>query len=148
LVCDRRPERFVLAVILISIGSLHTRHGDPARAAGFLGEAIDYWSRAGNWTQQWIAIRHVIDLLIRLDAHEQAAVLYGALTTSPTATTAYGPDATRLRAHGNTLRRTLGPDNYSAVLARGATTNDDATIQLARAELARILTTHDQHDSQ
>ena len=112
-------NRFVLGVALISAGSLHTRHGNPTHAAALLAEAIDHWSQAGNWTQQWITIRHVIDLLVRLAVHEQAAVLFGALTESTTATTAYGPDADRLRSHADTLRTQLGPQRYSAAVERG-----------------------------
>ncbi|MFD1534871.1 hypothetical protein [Pseudonocardia aurantiaca] len=133
-------NRFVLGVALISIGSLHTRHGDPARAAAFLREAIDHWSQAGNWTQQWITIRHVIDLLVRLGAHEQPAVLYGALTESTTATAAYGSDAARLRSHADTLRTQLGAQRYSVAVERGAASADDEIIHLARAELDRVLT--------
>lgn len=88
-------NRFVLGVALVSAGSLHTRHGDAAQAARLLGEAVEHWSQAGNWTQQWITLRNVIDLLIRLEGHEQAAVLYGALTASGTATPAYGADAAK-----------------------------------------------------
>ena len=133
-------NRFVLGVILTSIGSLDTRHGDPTRAAGFLGEAIDYWSQAGNWTQQWITIRHVIDLLVRLGAHEQAAVLLGALTESTTATAAYGPDAARLRSHADTLNTNLGAQRYAAALERGVASNDHEIIQFARIEIDRVIT--------
>jgi predicted ATPase/DNA-binding SARP family transcriptional activator len=132
-------NRFVLGVILISAGSLHTRHGDSTHAAVLLGEAIDHWSQAGNWTQQWITIRHVIDLLVRLGVHEDAAVLYGALTESTTATKAYGPDATRLRSHADTLRTELGAQRYSAAVERGVASRDDEVIQIARAQIDCVL---------
>jgi hypothetical protein len=133
-------NRFLLGVALIAASSLHIRHGDPRHAAALLGETIDHWSQAGNWTQQWITIRQVIDLLVRLGAHEQAAVLYGALTESTTATTAYGPDAARLRSHADTLRTDLGEQRYSTAVERGVASNDDEVIQLARTEIDRILT--------
>jgi ATP/maltotriose-dependent transcriptional regulator MalT len=133
-------NRFVLGVALISIGSLHTRRGDPARAAAFLREAIDHWSQAGLWVPQWITIRHVIDLLARLGAHEQAAVLYGALTESSTATPAYGPDAARLRTHADALCTQLGAQRYTAAVERGAASNDHEIIQFARTEIDRVIT--------
>ncbi len=34
-------NRFVLGVALVSVGSLHTRHGDAAQAARLLGEAVE-----------------------------------------------------------------------------------------------------------
>ena len=133
-------NRFVLGVTLIAASSLHIRHGDPRYAAALLAEAIDHWSQAGNWTQQWITIRQVIDLLVRLGAHEQAAVLYGALTESTTATIAYGPDAARLRSHAETLHTELGAQRYSTAVERGVASNDDEVIQLARTEIDRVLT--------
>ena len=111
-------NRMVIGVTLTSNGSLNTRHGDPARAAALLGEAIDHWSQTGDWTLQWITIRHVIDLLVRLGAHEPAAMLYGALTDSATATTAYGPDAARLRSHAEHPQRRA---RRAAVLRRRRT---------------------------
>ncbi len=132
-------NRFVLGVALVSAGSLHTRHGDPQQAARLLGEAVDHWSQAGNWTQQWITLRHVIDLLIRLDGHEQAAVIYGALTSSGTATPAYGADAARLAAHAAVLRRELGADGFSAASSRGAELGDDGAVPFARAALVHLV---------
>ncbi len=129
-------NRFVLGVALVSAGSLHTRHGDPAQAAWLLGEAVDHWSQAGNWTQQWITLRNVIDLLIRLDDHEPAAVLYGALTASGTATLAYGADADRLVTHAAVLRRELGAGRFSAAIARGAALGDEGTIPFASMALS------------
>ncbi|MDQ4009281.1 MAG: winged helix-turn-helix domain-containing protein [Actinomycetota bacterium] len=131
-------NRFVLGVALVSAGSLHTRHGDPQQAARLLGEAVDHWSQAGNWTQQWITLRHVIDLLIRLDAPEQAAVLYGALTASATATPAYGADADRLVTHAAVLRRELGADRFSAAVARGAALGSDGVVPFASVALPHL----------
>ncbi len=133
-------NRFVLGVALVSAGSLHTRHGDAAQAARLLGEAVDHWSQAGNWTQQWITLRHVIDLLIRLGAGARAAVLYGALTASTTATPAYGADADRLVTQAAVLRGELGPGRFSAAIARGAALGDDGAERCARAEIDRALT--------
>jgi ATP/maltotriose-dependent transcriptional regulator MalT len=133
-------NRMAIGVTLTSNGSLHTRHGDPAHAAALLGEAIDHWSQAGDWTLQWITVRHVIDLLVRLGAHEQAAMLYGALTESSTATAAYGPDAARLRSHASTLSAELGAQQYAAAVERGVASSDDEVIRFARAEIDRILT--------
>jgi hypothetical protein len=130
----------VLGVALTAAGSLHTRHGSPTDAASLLGEAIDHWSQAGNWTQQWITIRHVIGLLVRQGVHEPAAALYGALTRSATATPAYGRDSARLRSHAVALRAELGAQRYSAALELRTATADDDVIVLARSEIDRVLT--------
>ncbi len=132
-------NRFVLGVALVSAGSLHTRHGDAAQAARLLGEAVDHWSQAGNWTQQWITLRNVIGLLIRQDALEQATVLYGALTASATATPAYGADADRLVTHAAVLRRALGAGRFSAAVARGAALGDNGAAPFASMALTGTL---------
>ena len=129
-------NRFVIGISTVSAGSLHTRCGDPQQALCLLGEAVDHWSQAGSWTQQWITMRHVIDLLIRLNAHEQAAVLYGAFTASATATPAYGTDADRLVTHVAVLRRELGVDRFSAATTRGAALGDNGAIPFASAALS------------
>lgn len=132
-------NRFVLGVALVSAGSLHTRHGDAAQAARLLAEAVDHWSQAGTWTQQWITLRHVIDLLIRLDAPGQAAVLYGALTASGTATPIYGADADRLVTHAAVLGRELGAGRFSAAIARGAALGDDGAVPFASTALTHLV---------
>ena len=38
-------------------------------------EVIDYWDRAGNWTQQWVTLRNLAQLLRRLGDDEPALLL-------------------------------------------------------------------------
>jgi predicted ATPase/DNA-binding SARP family transcriptional activator len=131
-------NRFVLGVALVSAASLHARHGDPHQASHLFDEAIDYWSQAGTWTQQWITLRNVVDLLIRLDAAGPAAVIYGAVTTSSTATPPYGADAERLASHAGALRTRLGAAQFSAALARGKALDDAEVVAFTRAALAQL----------
>lgn len=132
-------NRFVLGVTLVSAASLHARHRGPHQALRLFDEAVDYWSQAGNWTQQWITLRNVIDLLVRLGAHEPAGVLYGALTASGTAAPPFGADADRLAAHGAALGTILGADRFAAALARGRALGDTEVVPFTRAALAHLL---------
>ncbi len=132
-------NRFILGVILVSAASLHARHGDPHQALHLFDEAVDYWSQAGNWTQQWITLRNVIDLLIRLKADEPAAVIYGALAASPTATPAYGTDAERLAGHAAGLQARLGAGTFTAALAHGRALGDAEVVPFSRAALADLV---------
>ncbi|MGH3823195.1 MAG: BTAD domain-containing putative transcriptional regulator [Pseudonocardiaceae bacterium] len=131
-------SRFVLGVALFSAASLHARHGDPQQALRLFGEVIEYWSQAGNWTQQWITLRNVIHLFTRLDAHEPAAVLYGALEASRTAVEAFGADADRLVADADTLRSQLGADRFATATARGAGMADYQAVILARSMIEQL----------
>lgn len=131
-------NRFILGVILVSAASLHARHGDPRQALRLFDDAVDYWSQAGNWTQQWITLRNVIDLLIRLKADEPAAVIYGALTASATATPAYGDDAERLLAHAAGLRTRLGAATFTAALVHGRALGDAEVVPFTREALTDL----------
>ena len=48
-------------------------------------EFIDYWDRAGNWTQQWVTLRNLAQLLRRLGDDEPAALLDATADQAPDA---------------------------------------------------------------
>jgi hypothetical protein len=54
-------------------------HGDPHTAASDFIAVLDHWDRVGDWSQQWLNLRYVTRLLVRLGADEDAAVLHHAL---------------------------------------------------------------------
>jgi hypothetical protein len=54
-------------------------HGDPVAAAREFVDVLDHWDRVGDWTQQWLNLRYVVRLLVRLGADEDAAVLHHSL---------------------------------------------------------------------
>ncbi len=54
-------------------------HGDPARAAGDFIEVLDHWDRVGDWSQQWLNLRYVTRLLVRIGADDDAIALHRAL---------------------------------------------------------------------
>jgi hypothetical protein len=84
-------------------------------------------------------LRNVVDLLVRLDAAGPAAVIYGAVTTSSTATPPYGADAERLTAHAAALRTSLGAAQFSAAFARGRALDDAEVVAFTRAALAQLM---------
>lgn len=55
-------NRFVLGAALLSASSLRGRHGDGGEAIRLFLEAVPLWQRAGNWTQQWMTLRNVVEL--------------------------------------------------------------------------------------
>jgi hypothetical protein len=48
-------------------------------------DVIDYWARAGNWTQQWTTLRNLARLLRELGDDEPAALLDAAADQAPDA---------------------------------------------------------------
>ena len=48
-------------------------------------EVIDYWDRSGNWTQQWVTLRNLAQLLRRLGDDEPAALLDASAEQAPDA---------------------------------------------------------------
>jgi predicted ATPase/class 3 adenylate cyclase len=127
----RVPNRFLLGVARLSAVSIQARSGDPAAALARYPDLLEHWNRAGAWNQQWFTIRTLIEALARTGQNEAAAVLHGALCTSPTATPLAGPDAARLAAVVDRLRGDLGPERLEALRARGASLGDAGAVSYA-----------------
>ena len=130
-------NRFLEGIALVSAASLQARHGDPQAALPLFGQVIDHWHRAGNWTQQWVTLRNVIDLLARMGTDEPAAILCGALGASRSATPLFGADADRLANTTAALQTRLGEQQHRRCLARGAAMTDDDAVLYAAAEIDR-----------
>ena len=84
-------------------------HGDPVAAARMFIEVLDHWDRVGDWSQQWLNLRYVIRLMIRLGADDDAVALHHArvdagksspLSDDQLAALAGGSDATTVRTRG------------------------------------------------
>ena len=103
----------VQAIAGLSALSCAARLGEPVDLGDF-AELIDHWQRIGSWSQQWIAVRTLVEMLTRLGRDEAAAVLHGALIGRETAPPIVGADAGRMAQAESTLRgpprrRTLHP---------------------------------------
>jgi predicted ATPase/DNA-binding SARP family transcriptional activator len=131
-------DRFLVGVTLVTAASLHARHGDPRRAVELFRETIDRWRRARNWTQQWVAVRSIVGLLLRLGAADHAAVLHGIVLSRTTSSPPFGADADRLAAAADELSDRLGEDAFAAARGRGAGMPDDQAIAWTRDVLDRL----------
>ena len=121
-------DRFLTGVSLVTAASLHARHGDPVRAVPLFRETVGRWHRAGNWPQQWVAVRSIVGLLLRLGVDADAAVLHGIVSSRSTASPPYGADARRLDEAHRELARRLGDERLGDACARGAAMRDDQAI--------------------
>lgn len=134
----RLDDRFLTGVALVTAASLQARHGDAARAVELFTETVERWHTAGNWTQQWVAARSIVGLLLRLGADEDAAVLHAVLYSRTTASAPYGADARRLAAAAVQLGNRLGPQRLRRARLRGEAMDDDAAIAWLRDVLVRV----------
>jgi predicted ATPase/DNA-binding SARP family transcriptional activator len=129
---------FTVGVALVSASSVRARHGDPNEARRTFREVVDHWHALGNWTQQWITLRNVVELLLRIDALEAAATLFGAVQAAHTVAPAYGADARRLDAARHELDRALGTGRVAAAILRGEQMTPDDAVAFAHAELRPV----------
>ena len=130
---------FMKGLALVSNTSLRGRHGDTRVALQLFEDVIGHWRRGGSWTQQWITLRNLVELLVRLGAHEPSAVLYGACTASTASPRSYGPEADRLKGVVGTLVSSLGEEAFGEAKARGAMLADDEAVSFASAVTRRLL---------
>ncbi len=108
-------------------------HGDPASAAREFVEVLDHWDRVGDWTQQWLNLRYVVRLLVRLgaDADADAVVLHHCLVAAAKPSPL---DGCRL------LQLLDGPGGprFAAAAARGSRLTGARAVALARTRLRLI----------
>ena len=129
---------FMTGNALVSNTSLRGRHGDPALALPLFEEVIEYWRRSGGWTQLWLTLRNLVELISRLGAYEEAAVLYGACAAFNRASRPYGPEADRLQAVVRTLAAELGQGELEAAMQRGKLLDDADSVAFASAVTQRL----------
>jgi hypothetical protein len=65
-------------IALMESAATHAVHGDPETAARMFIDVLEHWDRVGDWNQQWLNLRYVTRLLVRLGAEDDAAVLHRA----------------------------------------------------------------------
>ena len=66
-------------IALLEAAATRAVHGDPATAAQMFIEVLDHWDRVGDWTQQWVTLRYITRLLVRLGADDDALFLHCAI---------------------------------------------------------------------
>jgi predicted ATPase/DNA-binding SARP family transcriptional activator len=116
-------------IALMEAAATRAVHADPAAGAAALAVVLDHWDRVGDWTQQWLNLRYVVRLLVRLGVDEDAVVLHHALVAAGRPTPL---DARRLeRAAAG-----LGADVFATAVRRGSALTGPGAVALARARLA------------
>jgi predicted ATPase/DNA-binding SARP family transcriptional activator len=127
---------FVTGLANTSLAALEVRAGRVADARRRLAGAIELWQKAGVRTQQWLAIRLMIEALDHDNELEMVATLAGAYEASTRAGPAFGDDATRLARAVNRACEQLGGDRFGEAHRRGSILTEDGAADLARSSSA------------
>lgn len=130
-------DRFLEGVARVAMTSLLARHRSPREGLAAFPDVIRHWRRAGDWTHQWTTLRNLVPLLVRLEADEPAARLYGAQRAAHTGT--YGDEAARLAEACEALSARLGDDRFDALVAEGAALDASDAVDLALTTIADVL---------
>ena len=69
-------------IAMMEAAATRAVHGDPAVAARAFVEVLDHWDRTGDWTQQWLNLRYVVRLLVRVGADAEAGDLHRCLVAA------------------------------------------------------------------
>jgi hypothetical protein len=103
---------------LMEAASIRAVYGDPATAAERFIDVLDHWDRVGDVTEQWIALRYISRLLVRLGADKDALFLNSAFINAGRPAPL---NPVKLRA----LVDRLGADGFDA---HSAATHDGAAV--------------------
>ncbi len=131
-------SKFVVGLAEVALAASRTRQQDVPTALGYCESAIRRWHVAGAWAPLWTTLRTVIALLMRVGAVDDAAVLYGVVSSpSGTRVAPYGADALMLRNAAEELRQQLGDEEYSDLLDAGRAMASGDAVQFSLDALAR-----------
>ena len=72
-------NRWMSAFARTEASSLRVCMGDLDRGCAGLAETVDAWYRAGEWAQQWLTLSRCVIALERIEQHELAAEVLGAI---------------------------------------------------------------------
>jgi predicted ATPase/DNA-binding SARP family transcriptional activator len=133
----RSGDRYLTGVALVSAASVRSRHGDPEEAIALFRDVVLHWYSSGNWLHQWTTLRNLVDLLVRLERDEDAAVLIGAIESRSTIER-FGDEARRFDAATRTLADRLDPGRMESLVTDGAAMRDDEVVAFVLTSLAGV----------
>ncbi|HJY97964.1 MAG TPA: BTAD domain-containing putative transcriptional regulator, partial [Streptosporangiaceae bacterium] len=142
---ESADSRFVEGLSRVALATLDARHGDTTIALGHYERAIREWQQAGAWTPMWVTIRTLVELLTRAGACDDAAILYGAVTSASSGAPPFGADADRLRQSAALLRQHLTDTEFRVRVRveKGEQLDGSQVIRFALEAIARAATKPD-----
>lgn len=109
---------FLVGVATVGLLTVRSRSGRLREALQGYREVIDYFTRTGNWTHLWAALRNLADLLDDLDDLECAAMLHAAADQAPDAPANDRPPAPDVPVPGRSVVLAAAYDAIDQQLAR------------------------------
>ena len=128
-VAESAGSSFVEGIALVGLASSLGRSGDPQVALPVFRSIIARWREMNVWHHQWTTLRNLVQLLIRIEAWETAAVLLGAIEAGSATAHAFGHDADLMHAAAERLEQLLGTSGWQSAQGRGAAmTREEAVV--------------------
>jgi predicted ATPase len=133
--CD---SHFVEGLARVTLATLRARTSDTPHALDEYASAIRQWRRHDTWAPQWVTLRHLVDLLARHGPAIEAAILYGAVTSSRTGAPPFGSDAALLQDARNRIAAEIGDAALAREARHGSTLSGDEIIDTALQAIAAL----------
>lgn len=130
---EQSGAAFIIGVTRLTFTSLQVRSSDPMAAVEGLVALIEHWRSRGARLQQWITLRSVVEVFLRLDQPREAAAVLGAVLGSGTAVEDSGSDAERLMRARSTILAEVPDAEY--LLAKWTERDQDAIVDHTLARL-------------
>jgi tetratricopeptide (TPR) repeat protein len=118
-------------IALMEAAATRGVHGDERVAAGDFGAVLEHWDRVGDQTQQWLNLRYVVRLLVRLGADQDAIALHHCLLASGKPSPLDAERAAGLADGPEGLR-------HRAAAAAGSRLTMSEAVRQAQAALSRL----------
>ena len=122
-------------IALMEAAATRAVHAAPAAAGRAHLGVVEHWQRLGDTNQQWMNLRYVVRLLLRVGACEEAVTLHHYLAV-------HGRRSTLDPEGADRLRRELGEAADDAALARAAEMTVTQAAAFATAALRAVVATH------
>jgi predicted ATPase/DNA-binding SARP family transcriptional activator len=119
-------------IALMEAAATRGVHGDPAVAARAFLDVIDQWDRVGDRTQQWLNLRYVVRLLVRIGAEQDAVTLHHYLLAA-------GRPSSLDASRAGRLLDGPGGERFGAAAAGGASMSAAEAVQFAHSCLRRLV---------
>jgi predicted ATPase/DNA-binding SARP family transcriptional activator len=122
---------FVEGIAMVGLASFLGRSDDPQVALPAFRSIIVRWREMHVWHHQWTTLRNLMQLFVRIENWEPAAILFGAIDSGTTAVAAFGNDAVQMDVAAERLEEVLGTPRWRAARGRGAALSREEAVAFA-----------------
>ncbi|MGK2949778.1 MAG: ATP-binding protein [Acidimicrobiales bacterium] len=136
---QRVGATFVGSLASVGLVSLLARGGDAREALDGFRWLLRYFSRSGNWTQQWTTVRNLAALLARHGEPEVAALLLHCADQAAEGSAINEEQRPAYEALQAEIAAALGPEGRRRVDRQAMTTSRVAAVEAALEAIDRVL---------